>query len=444
MGTLGTVLKWTAGTVIIIGAVGATAGAVLYPKIQKAMLERGENGELAKVIEAAPDRLVRTVSAPGELEPRTRVSISARVSALIMELPFEDGDTVKAGDLVVRLNDRDLQAQLKSTQASLHTEQARLEATRAEYINATADWERLDSLYASKDVSKAELDTATARRSAAQANLKASEHNVEGAQARVDQANENLGYTMIYSPIDGRVTTLNAEVGEIVVTGTMNNAGTVILEIADLTEMLVRAEVDETDIAEVVAGQHVRINISAFPERSYEGTVELVSLQSTFSQQDRAKIYETEILLFLPEGEVLYSGLTANVDIEIETLEDVLTIPSQAVREMRTDELPPDLVDNPLVNNDKTFTDLVYVYEGGKAIATPVKIGSSDLSDTAILEGLHRGAKVIVGPWRLLQSIEHNKSIRLDTARSTVNDDTSSDDAAESQDPEASTTTGDE
>ncbi|MHC4975849.1 MAG: efflux RND transporter periplasmic adaptor subunit [Planctomycetota bacterium] len=423
MGTLGTVFKWTAGTVVIIGAVGATAGALLYPKIQKAMQERNQSGELAQVVEILPDRLVRTVSAPGELEPRTRVSISARVSALITELPFEDGDMVSAGDLVVQLDDKELQARLKGAQAQLNTEMARLEGTRAEYINATAEWERLDALYASSDISLSELDQSVARRNTAEANLNAAQHNVEGAQSNVDQAMENLGYTKIYSPIDGRVTTLNAEVGEIVMTGTMNNPGTVIMEIADLSEMLVRAEVSENDISEVRAGQRTSINLIAYPERTYDGTVELVSLQSTFSDQDRAKIYETEILLHLPEGQVLHSGLTANVDIEIETLEDVLAVPSQAVREMRTDELPQELVNHELVTNDKTFTDLVYVYDGSKAIATPVTIGESDLSHTSIMSGLSRGDRVIVGPWRLLQNLKHEQSIRLDEARSTVTDD---------------------
>ncbi|MFG0256882.1 MAG: efflux RND transporter periplasmic adaptor subunit [Phycisphaerales bacterium JB043] len=428
MGTLGTVFKWTAGTVIIIGAVGATAGAILYPKIQKSLMNQNESGELAQVIEILPDRLVRTVSAPGELEPRTKVSISARVSALITELPYEDGDLVKAGDLVVQLDDKELQARLKGAEAQLNTEMARLEAARAEYINATAEWERLDALYESNDISLSELDQSVARRNTAEANLSAAQHNVEGAQSNVDQATENLGYTKIYSPIDGRVTTLNAEVGEIVMTGTMNNPGTVIMEIADLSEMLVRAEVSENDISEVTAGQHTRINLIAYPERSYDGTVELVSLQSTYSDQDRAKIYETEILLHLPDGEVLHSGLTANVDIEIETLEDVLTVPSQAVREMRTDELPQELVSHELVNNDKTFTDLVYIYQGGKAVATPVTIGESDLSHTSIASGLARGDRVIVGPWRLLQNIEHQQGIRIDTARSTIEDDEPSDD----------------
>jgi len=412
MGTLGTVIKWTAGTMAVGGFVLVGAGVFLYPSLKELTSISAGGGELVRTSELAPGRLVRTVSAPGELEPRRRVSISSRVSAQITALPFEAGDMVEAGDVVVRLDDNDLRASLDRAQATLRSEQARFEAARAEYVNAVAEWERVSELFESKDVSQAELDQAVQRMQSAEANRNAAEFAIAVAQAGVDQARENLRFTTITTPISGRVTILNAEVGEVVVTGTMNNAGTVIMEIADLSEMLVIAEVDEIDIAEIEVGQIARVNINAYPDEAFEGVVHRVSLQSTYSQQDRAKIYETEILLHLEEGQTLLSGLTANVDIEIDTIEGVLLAPSQAVHEIRTDELPPDLRADPIVDLDKTFTRVVYRLEDGRAIASPVRIGPSDLTRTAIVSGLASGDEIIVGPWKILQTLEHEMAVR--------------------------------
>jgi len=416
MGTLGTAIKWTVGAAVVGGFIVAGAGVFLYPSLKElANLDRNA-GEMVRTIDLAPGRLVRTVSAPGELEPRSRVSISARVAALVTELPYEEGDTVKAGDVVVRLDDKDLRAQFDRAEATLRSEQSRFEAARAEYINAVAEWERISELHKSQDVSQAELDQSVQRMNTAEANQMAAEHAIAVAQAGVDQARENLKYATIRSPIDGRVTTVNAEVGELVVTGTMNNPGTVILEIADLSEMLVRAEVDEIDIAEIEIGQAARVIINAYPNEVFEGEVRLVSLQSAFSTLDRAKIYETEILLHLDEGQTLLSGLTANVDIEIETIEGVLLTPSQAVHEIRTDELADEVRSDPNVDLAKTFTRVVYTVEDGRAIAHPVKIGPSDLTQTAILAGLEAGDEVIVGPWKMLQKLEHEMAVRAEPA----------------------------
>lgn len=414
MGTLGTAIKWTVGAVMVGGFVVAGAGVFLYPQLKKLADLDQNSGEMVRTIDLTPGRLVRTVSAPGELEPRRRVQISARVAALINALPYEEGDLVAAGDVVVQLDDKDLRAQMDRAEATLRSEQARFEAARAEYINAVAEWERISELFKSQDVSKAELDQAVQRMNTAEANQAAAEHGIAVAQAGVDQARENLKYATIVSPIDGRVTTVNAEVGELVVTGTMNNPGTVILEVADLSEMLVRAEVDEIDIAEIEIGQPATVQINAYPDRVFEGEVRLVSLQSTFSTLDRAKVYATEILLHLEEGEALPSGLTANVDIEIETLEGVLLAPSQAVQEVRTDELPDELRNHPNVDLAKTFTRVVYRVEDGRAMATPVKIGPSDLTQTAIESGLSPGDEVIVGPWAMLQKLEHEMAVRTE------------------------------
>lgn len=412
MRTFTTVLKWVLGVGLVLALVVGGAGVFLYPQVKKmvAQMQAGETGTPVRTEKVERGRLVRTVSAPGQVQPKTKVSISARVAAQIVELPYREGDRVHEGDVVVRLEDRDLQAAVDSAQASLEAEQARLEGARASYVNAVAEWERQKSLFGTKDVSKSLMEGAEAEMRRQESNLQAAEHSIDVAKARLDQSKENLKYATIASPINGRVTKLNAEVGELVVTGTMNNAGTVIMEIADLSEMLVKAEVSESDIAPVRAGQPTRVYVNAYPGRVFEGVVQKVALQDSLAR-DGTKYFETEILLKLPDEMTLYRGLTANVDIEVEAIEGVILAPSQSVVDMRVDELPAAVVASSVVDHDKTFARIVYRYVDGKAVATPVEVGASDLTKTVVVAGLDAGDEIITGPWATIKNLKHDERV---------------------------------
>jgi len=429
-----TFIKWFLIIVLVFGAILAGAGAFLYPKI-KALQEKragGQRGSEVLTVSVEPDRLVRTISAPGDVEPRRKVNISARVSAQIITLPFKEGDFVKEGEVIVQLDDKTLKADLASNEASLKATEARLEGARATHINAVANWERIDSLYKTQDVSKADLDAAEAQLRLSESDLQAAEQNIEVAKAGVTRSREAVGYTVIRAPMDGRITRLHSEVGE-TVTGSVTNFGTVILEMADLTEMLVNAEIDESDIAPVRIGQSARVYINAFDGKVFEGTVESIALQHSIDPTDGSKFYKTEILLHLDPDTQIFAGLTANVDVEVETLEGVLKIPSQAVIDKRVDELDTDIADSAIVDKNKTFVRVVYVLRDGKAMETPIKIGPSDLTATAVLAGLDPGAEVIVGPWKTLQELDNKKAVHKRKPKQddgAVNDkDTPTDDA---------------
>jgi HlyD family secretion protein len=238
------------------------------------------------------------------------------------------------------------------------------------------------------------------------------EHNLEAAGAGVTQAKEALSYTTITSPIDGVITRINAEVGEVVIYGTMNNPGTVILEVADLSTMLLVAQVDEADVGKLALGQKATVHVQTFPDEDFKGVVDTIALTHRISTSTATKYFRTEILL---EGDVkkLFSGLTAHVDIETTKHENVLNIPSQAVLGRPIDSLPLKIRENnPDVDKEKTFTPVVYRYIDGKAVVTPVKIGPSNLTHTIILSGISEEDKVIVGPYKELESLSHDKKVR--------------------------------
>jgi len=413
MRTLMTVLKWIAGVGLVLALVLGGLGVFLWPKIQDVIERQGEGarGTGVRLHVVEPDRLVRTISAPAEVLPQTEVNISARVSARIVELPIEPGDYVDEGELLIRLEDREYVASLDSAKANLEAERARLEATRATFVNATAEWERVASLFESGDVSKAEVDSARAELDRAEANLRAAEENIEIARARVTQAEEDLDNTLIRSPISGYATRVNSKVGETVL-GTSNNLGTTIMTLADFSDIDVVAEVDESDIAQIKPGQEAKVYINAFPDEVFQGTVEVLDLLRTTSRTG-ADVFEVEIALHRPDDRQFFAGLTASAEIEVDTLEDVLTTPSQAVVDRRIDELPIEIVEgaSDQIDMDKTFARVVYRFEDGGAIATPVKIGPSNLRTTAILAGLEAGERVIVGPYRALIDLTHEDDV---------------------------------
>jgi HlyD family secretion protein len=399
---------------VVLGVVGGVGAMLLAPKIkaQLDMAKQGGSGVEVRIDPVTTGQLVRTVSAPGFLEPVTKVSLSARISAQITELPFEEGDSVNKDDVVVRLDNADLLAQLMSSEASLLAEQARLDGARATYINAVSEWERRQQLYESNDVAKSALEGAEAEKLRAQSNLRAAEAGIEMAKAGIQRIREDLRYAEIVSPITGVVTQLNAEAGEIVITGTMNNAGTVIMEIADLSEMIVKVECDETDVADVRVGQNARIFLTAYPDEHFEGTVRHIALKSTRARNG-SDVFLVEVLV-KTEGRTLYSGLNASVDIEVETLQSVMLAPSQAVLDKRIDELPEEITrDNPAIDIQKTFARIVYEIRDGKAHAVPVRVGPSDLRTTALVAGVEEGAQIITGPYKALGNLKHGDAVRL-------------------------------
>jgi HlyD family secretion protein len=429
--------------VVLLAIVGLTAAFVM---------RRGRSAEqkptTVRIAQPEVGKLVEYVSAPGEIEPTSNVEISAKVSARVVALPFKEGDEVTKGDpnadppvppsVLVRLDSKDWESQLLSAQASrdaqaaqIEVDKARIEAQKAALAGTIAsleqartDLERQRALLATKDISQATFDQAKLKLDgleaeytgavhslqAAELNLKVLKHNLEAADARIDQAKEALSYTTIVSPIDGVVTRLNAEVGEMVMTGTMNNAGTIIMEVGDLSEMLVVAQVDEADVGKLKVGQTARAHVQAWPDKTFPGTVRAIALSHKFGNQG-AKYYETEVVLEDP-NEQIFTGMTADVDIAVAEHEEVVILPSQAVLGRKVDELPVEVRDK-LTDRErlKSFASVVYCFRDGKAHVTPVKIGASNMTHTVVASGIGKDDRIVFGPYKELEKLRHEQPV---------------------------------
>ncbi len=404
---------------------------------------------VVRIEKAQRSELIEFVSAPGEIEPKTNVEISAKVSARIIELPYDEGDIVTRGDpnanppvpasVLVRLDAKDLETRLASAEAgraaqvaSIEVDKARIAGQKASLAGlatslkqAERDLERQKGLLESKDIAQAAFDQTQATYDelksqyeaskyslqSAELNLVVLQHNLEVADAGIAQANEALSHMTISSPIDGVITRLDAEVGEMVIMGTMNNPGTVIMVVGDLSQMLLVAQVDEADVGKIKVGQKATVKVQAFPDDEFKGLIDTIALTHRLSSTG-TKYFRTEILL---QGDVakLYSGLTAHVDIETTKHENVLNLPSQAVLGVEIDSLPLKIRENsPEVDTAKTYAPVVYRYIDGKAVVTPVKIGQSNLTNTIIKSGITEEDKIVVGPYKVLESIKHNQIIQ--------------------------------
>ena len=432
-------------TVVVVVGLLAGIGLCMHARAG------ASRAQATKVRVESPSRgdLVEVVSAPGQIEPRTKVSISARVSARIVELPYEEGDRVTRGDpksnpptppsVLVQLDATDLEASLSSAQArrdaqaaaikvakaDIASQQARVEGIGASLAEARRDLKRQEALLASGDVSRSVYDLAKCRVDELSAQLSSAEHTLKSkrlnlpvlehrqaaADAEITQAKDKLSYTTITSPIDGVVTRLNAEVGEVVIPGTVNNPGTVILKVADLSEMLVVARVDESDIGSVETGQRALVHIRAYPEEEFEGVVRSIALIGE-GIGAASREFSVEVLLE-PTGRRIYSRLSADVDIETRRHSDVLEVPSQAVLGRPVDDLPTGIREgNPNVEPKKKFVTVVYRCIDGKAVVTPVTVGASDATHTVIRSGLSETDRVIVGPYKGLEKLKHDQEVK--------------------------------
>jgi HlyD family secretion protein len=377
--------------------------------------------------------LNESVSAPGFVEPVSKVDISAQISARVMALPLREGDVVHKGDLVVQLDDRNLKAVLASTTARRDGERARLEAERARIEgpkqsleNAKRNLERQRKLFETGDVARQALEDAMVKVQeieaavvGSQKNIGALESSLAASEAEIERVREEVSYATIRAPIDGTITRLNAEVGELVVVGTMNNAGTVIMTIANLARMRVRAQVAEADIAKVLEGQPAEIFINAFSGRSFHGVVEEVALQRTSGQGSASSAtqgsgtFKVDVSLDT-EGTRIFSGLAANVDIAIKEHRGML-VPTQAIVERKRDDLPTALAESTVFQGAQRVVAIVFLDENGVAVATPVRLGSSSLTETIVEMGLSAGQSVVVGPYKTLEQLKGGEKLRKET-----------------------------
>jgi len=373
---------------------------------------------------AAPERgeIIRLVQAPGDVEAVLEVEISSEIVSKIIEMPVEEGDPVKAGDLLCRLDDKNLLADVESGEARLAQLRASIRQAEADVEKADRDVARQASLSESHATSDIELRDTVTRRKKFRAVLEMRQHELSQSEAFLKRAREDLKKTVITSPIDGVISKLNAKQGEVVVTGTMNNAGTVIMSISDLSSMQVRARVDEVDVPLVKAGQTGRVYLQSDPDVPVPARVVRVSPKGSRATGRDVVTFEA-LLEVLSTEQRIKPGMTANVEIEVDRRDDAVTVPVEAVVHRMRRDLPEKVVETfdrsqeGLNISERVrrgqYIKVIYVMEDEVARVRLIDTGIADTRLVEIREGIELKDSVIIGPYRSLDQLEDGRKVAL-------------------------------
>ncbi len=418
------------------------------------------------VITVQTEKVVRRnmteiVMANGRIQPVLQVKISAEVSGEIIELPVKEGQSVKKGDLLVKIKPDLYIAAVNQAKALYESAQAGKAQTMANLEKAEADYVRNKNLFEHQLLSEADFIGFKAAYEIAKAQLESSLHQVENAKAQVASAQDSLDKTVITSPLTATVSKLSLQLGERVAGNTMM-AGTEIMTIADLTEMETRVDIGENDVVRIVPGQKARLEVDAFKKRKFNGIVTEIANSSKDAGQASSganqEATKFEVRIRIQEKEAFRPGMSVTAEIETCYRTNALTVPFASVttrppkeKEKKAVGKLVALADPSGTNSSKAGTnsaaartnalavgtnapaadgtnfaksdkkskdavkqvDVVFVVEGDHVKAVPVKIGISDDNYWEITDGLTEGQEVVSGSFKAItRELEDGKKIR--------------------------------
>jgi|UniRef100_A0A7V5Y0J0 HlyD family secretion protein len=333
-------------------------------------LGKKEEGKEVEVSRVEYGKIISKVTGDGELKAKIQVNIQSQVMGRVEKIFVKEGSQVKKGDLLCLL-------ERKSYEANLNLQKARYEQAKNSFV-------RIDSLYKKQLVSDEEYERAKTE--------------YEVAKANYEDALDKYEKTEIRSPISGTVVKLNIEEGETVIIGTMNNPGTVMMVIADLSAMLAVIEVSERDVVDVKVGNPAKITLDALPDTFFMGKVVRVGYVPITQATATEKITNFEIEIELADtSALLRPGMSVHCEIITAEKDSVLVVPIAAVGRKRI--------------GDKEV-DACFVIENGRAKLRPVKVGSYGDFEAEIIEGLKEGEEVITGPYSVLAKLKEGDLVK--------------------------------
>lgn len=364
--------------------------------------------------------IIETVSASGKIQPEKEVKLAPEVSGEIVELPVVEGQKVNRGELLVKINPDLVEAAVDRSEAALNTSKANLNSAKAQLVEAERNYNRNKPLHDQGVISTANWDQIQRAYDVARLQVESAEFQVASAEATVKEARDNLGRTAIYAPDSGTISALHVELGERVV-GTIQMQGTELMRIADLNNMEVVVEVNESDIVRVNIGDTANIEVDAYLDKEFKGIVTEMASSANLTNvsADQVTNYEVKIRILRNSYKDLEKngnspfrpGMTATVDIITEVATDILTVPIQAVTTRADTSSEATRLSNRFNESDERF-EVVFMYEDGKSMVSAVKTGIQDDRYIQVLKGLSDSTEIITGPYRTVsQELLNNESV---------------------------------
>ncbi|OWY25386.1 efflux RND transporter periplasmic adaptor subunit [Sphingobacteriales bacterium UPWRP_1] len=412
--------------IAVVGVVvGKQKGWIGKPQYTKVATEKSEKRTI-----------IETVSANGKVYPEVEVSITPDVSGEVVQLLVEEGQEVKAGALLAKINpdtyvsmvDR-ADAAVNVSKSSTSNAQAQLTQLQVQLDAARKTLNRNKQLFNDEVISKADLETAEtavknieAQMQALSKSIEGAGYNVQSAQASLKEAKDNLKRTNVYAPISGVVSKLNIKQGERVV-GTSQFSGTEIMKIANFSNIEVRVDVSENDIIRVSVGDTAQVEIDAYLDHKFTGVVTHIASSANSTNQlsgDQITNFTVKIRLMPDTYRDLFKaykmpfrpGMSASVDIQTKRVENVVTVPIQAVT---VREIPDSLKKSKTAEiGTNELQELVFIHKDGKVFSRKVKPGVQDNTYIEIAEGLQAGEDVVTAPYRVVnKKLEDSMSVEV-------------------------------
>ncbi len=391
-------------TKIIIGIVVLVVAGVLTAGFAS---RRGKDVTAVTFGKVQRQDLTSKVSANGRIDAKRKVDLSANVMGQVVNLAVREGEVVKKGDFLLQIDQKQLAATAQSADAALQAVFSDRDAAKATAIAADQDFQRAQKNFDQRIVPRADLERAQSTRDSARANVMALEQRISQARANLTAARDTLSKTTMRAPMDGIVTALPVEEGEVAVIGTMNNAGTVLMTIADMSVVEAVMEVDETDVPSVKVGQRASVTIDAYPNKTFPGLVTEVASSpikrnGVTGGTTEAVNFEVKIQIEAPPAGVR-PGFSASADIITGTRPKALAIPIQA---LVVREKPGSKSVKPQDEEG------VFVHQNGTVKFETVTTGLSGDSSIELVSGAKEGQEIVTGPFRALRELKEGSKVK--------------------------------
>jgi len=365
--------------------------------------------------------LTAIISASGEIKPKKNVDISALIPGRIVKIGVKEGDEVKAGDFLLKLDSTQYEANAERDRAFIQSSQAEQIKAETTLQNNRILYERQKNLFDNGLISKEQLEQAKMQFDLSEATNRSVKFQILQAQASLKSTLDNLSKTVFSSPIDGVITSLRIEEGEMAIIGTMNNPGTVLMTIADLSVMEVEVEVDETDVVGVELGQISNVRVDAFPSQVFSGKVTEIgssALVQTVATATTTESKDFKVVVTLDNpSKLLKPGLSASADIISAERKQVLAVPISALvlREKKSDGSTA--AAEGARSRSAADEEGVYAVESGRAKFVPVKKGIMGELMIEISSGLAENQDVIVGPYDALRQLKDGVLVKAEVPK---------------------------
>jgi HlyD family secretion protein len=347
-----------------------------------------------------PRSIQSSVLASGKLVHEEEVKLTTEEIGRVTAIHVEEGAQVTKGQLVLQIDDQRLRAAVDQNQAAVRMQEIAIQRQQLQVENLRTQWERMQGLHERQLIDEDSFVTASNNLEIAEVDLRSSGEQVEQARAQLEQQQDRLSKTRVYSPIDGRVTTLDIKVGETAISSSTNIPGSSLMTIANPASIHTEVNVDEADIAAVSVGQKARVYAIAYPDDPVEGIVDSIAVSAKIAEGQQGQSFAIKIRLLEPDKITLRPGMTCRAEIFTATKGGVLAAPIQAI-----------LVEEDLVA-DETRRD-VFVNRNGRATKIAVEVGLADDTYQEIVSGLKAGDEVVTGPDRVLRALEDGDRIEV-------------------------------